>query len=186
MHISIKMKASLFKETEIPSGVEVSRNGKEVLVKGPLGEIKKSFDFGKLDFEVKEGKVRIGNEKSTRSEKKMMNTITARLKNMIKGVQEKFEYKLKVCAGHFPMTVKVEGNKAIVKNFLGEKKDRIVPIPQGAEVQVNKDIITISAIDIDIAGQAAARFESNVKAPNKDRRIFQDGIYMTNKAGRDL
>lgn len=177
---------NLFREIEIPSGVEVSKNGKEVLVKGPLGEVKKSFDFGKLNFEVKEGKIKIGNEKSTRNEKKMMNTIVARVNNMIKGVQEKFEYKLKVCAGHFPMTVKVEGDKVVVKNFLGEKKDRIVPIPKGAEIEVNKDMITIFAIDIDIAGQAAAKFESNVKAPNKDRRIFQDGIYMTSKAGREL
>lgn len=180
------MKKNLFREIEIPEGVEVKKQGDFVFVKGSHGEIKKNFNFGKLEFIVEGKKIKMGNEKSTRNEKKMMNTITAHIKNMIQGVQEKFEYKLKVCSSHFPMTVKIEGQKAIIKNFLGEKKDRVVMIPTGAEVQVNKDILVVSSIDKEIAGQAAANFEMNIKAPNKDRRVFQDGIYIINKAGRDL
>ena len=180
------MKKNLFKEIEIPSGVNISKVGNEIVIKGPLGENKKKFEFGKLNVEIKDNQMKIGDEKSTKREKKMMNTITAHINNLIKGVQEKFEYKLKICASHFPMTVKIEGQKAIVKNYLGEKKDRIVNLPQGVEVQVNKDIITVSSINRELAGQAAANFELVVYAPKKDRRVFQDGIYIVNKAGRDL
>lgn len=179
------MKKELFQEIEIPEGVSVSVTGREVSVKGELGENKKEFDLGKLKIEIKENKIKIGNEKSTKREKKMINTIVAHLNNMMKGVQEKFEYQLKVCSGHFPMTVKVEENKAIVKNFLGEKKDRAVTLKDGAEVKVNKDIITVSSINKEIAGQVAANFEK-IKVAKKDRRIFQDGIYIINKAGKEL
>ena len=128
----------------------------------------------------------IVSKKATKTEKKMMNTIAAHIRNMIKGVQEKFEYKLKICFSHFPFTVKQEGNKIIVNNFLGEKINRTVEMPEGAEIDIAKDIITIKSINREIAGQAAANFEKITKVRNKDIRIFQDGIYILNKAGREL
>ena len=180
------MKKSLYQKIEIPEGVEVNVNGSSVTVKGHEGEVKKDFNIGKLDFKKENNKIIIGHEKSTKSEKKIMNTITAHINNMIKGVQKKFEYKLKICFSHFPFTVEIKGDLAIIKNFLGEKIPRKVRIPQGAEVKIDGKIITISSFDKEIAGQAAANFEIATKIRNRDRRIFQDGIYIINKAGREI
>ena len=180
------MKKELFVEIEIPEGVEVSLDGTELTVKGPEGENKRAFKLGRLDIEVKDGKIVLGNKVSTKTEKKMMNTIAAHIRNMIKGVQEKFEYKLKICFGHFPFTVKQEGNKVIIKNFLGEKIDREVKIPEGAELDVKKEIITIKSVNREIAGQAAANFEAATKIKGRDKRIFQDGVYIINKCGKDM
>lgn len=184
MHFFIRMKKQLFQEIKIPEGIEVNLDDSTLVVKGPEGENKRIFKIGKLKFEVKEGKIIIGHDKSTKTEKKMMNTITSHINNLLRGVQKKFEYKLKVCASHFPMTVKAEGNKAIIKNFLGEKIDRIVNIPNNVEIKIDKDIITITSIDKELVGQAAANFESATKIRMKDRRVFQDGIYITSKDGR--
>jgi large subunit ribosomal protein L6 len=171
---------------EIPEGVEVSLDGTTLKVKGPEGENSREFKLGKIKFGVKDGKITLSDKKATKREKKTINTTASHIKNMIKGVQEKFVYEVKVAASHFPMTVKVEGNKAEIKNFLGEKIPRYCNIPEGAEVEVKKNDITIKSIDKEIAGQAAANFEKATRISNRDRRIFQDGLYITKKAGKEI
>jgi len=180
------MKKELFVEVEIPEGVEVKVDESLISVKGAEGENKKKVDIGKLKIEVKEGKVVIGNEKSTKREKKMMNTIESHVKNMIKGVQEKFVYNLKAVFAHFPFNVEVNGQDIVIKNFLGEKVDRTTTLPSGAEIEVNGQDIVIKSADKEIAGQAAANLEKVTRIRNKDRRIFQDGIFITNKAGKEI
>ena len=180
------MKKELFQEIEIPEGVEANIEDSTLTVKGPEGENKRTFNTNNLSFEKKENKIVIGNKKSTKKEKKMMNTIIAHINNMFKGVKEKFEYKLKTVFSHFPITVEIQGNEAIIKNFLGEKIPRKAKIPKGAEVKVDKEFITVTALDKEIAGQAAANLEVATKVRMRDRRVFQDGIYITDKAGKEI
>ena len=162
------------------------KEGQTLFVKGVQGEISKDLDFGKLKYEKKDGKVIMSHLSSTRNEKRMINTISAHIRNMIQGVQDKFEYKLKVCSSHFPINVEVKGNNILIKNFLGEKTPRKCNLPKGAEIEINKDIITIKSSNREIAGQASANLETATKVRNRDRRVFQDGIFITNKPGREI
>ena len=107
------MKKTLFSQIEIPKDVEIEVEGPAVVVKGPKGEVRRTFKLGKLELKKEGDKVVIGHKKSTKREKKNMNTISAHIKNMIKGVQEKFEYKLKICFSHFPFSVSVSGDKVV-------------------------------------------------------------------------
>lgn len=186
MHISTKMRKEIIQEIEIPEGVTIVVDDDVITVKGPLGENKKQLNLYKIDLKIEENKIVIGNKAATKRQKKMINTIAAHLTNMIKGVSEKFEYKLKICFSHFPFTVTITGKKVEIKNFLGEKISRMVSIPEGAEVDIQKEIITVNSIDKEIAGQAAANFEIATKIRGKDTRIFQDGIYITEKCGRAI
>lgn len=180
------MRVEIIQEIEIPEGVTVVNNDGDITVKGPLGENKKVVNLYRIDLKIKGNNVVIGNKTSTKRQKKMINTITAHITNMIKGVTEKFEYKLKICFSHFPFTVAITGNKVEIKNFLGEKISRMVNIPEGAEVDIQKEIITVNSTDKEIAGQAAANFEIATKVTGRDTRIFQDGIYITEKCGRAM
>ena len=181
-----KMKKELFETIEIPEGVEINIEGNIVEAKGSEGENKREFDTTNLILKKEDNQIIIGNKKATKREKKRINTLESHIRNMIKGVQEKFEYQLKICFSHFPMTVELQGNEAIVKNFLGEKIPRKVKIPEGVEVQINGEKININSVDKELAGQTAANFEMATKVPMKDRRVFQDGIYIINKAGREM
>lgn len=169
---------------EIPEGVTVTVSEDSMTAKGPEGEVVKQINFGRLEVKVEGTNFTIGYPKATKTEKKMMHTIVAHLKNMIQGVQEKFVYELKICYGHFPFTVEKNGNKAIIKNFLGEKINREVALLEGCDVDIGKEIITIKSADKELAGQTSANFEAATKIKGRDKRIFQDGVYIINKAGK--
>ena len=180
------MKKELFKEIEIPENVEIEIDESIIKIKGPQGMIERHFNIRDLEFKKENGKIIIGHKKSSKKEKKDMNSIAAHIKNMIKGVQNKFEYKLKICFSHFPFTLEIKGNEASIKNFLGEKVPRRIKIPIGAEIKMDKEMITISSVDKELVGRIAADLERITKVRNRDRRVFQDGIYLVSRNGEEI
>jgi large subunit ribosomal protein L6 len=82
------------------------------------------------------------------------------------------------------MTLKLEKNKLLINNFLGEKNPRVANILSGVDVDIKGQNITISSHDKTSAGQTAANIEKATKIRLRDRRIFQDGIYLIERAGR--
>jgi len=180
------MKKEIIQKIEIPEGVEIEVDGNMLKVKGKEGESSREFRADGLIFEKKGNEFLIGHKKATKNEKKMINTIKAHVQNMIEGVQKKFDYTLKICFNHFPFTVEIKGRDGIIKNFLGEKIPRKVKIPAGVDVKIEKDIIKVSSHDKELAGQAAANFETATRIRLRDRRVFQDGIFITDKNGRSM
>ena len=101
---------------------------------------------------------------------------------MLDGLSEGFKYKLKICSGHFPMSVNVEGSKLKIKNFLGEKIPREATLLKGVKVEVKGNEISLEGSDIEKLGQTASNIEQSTRITNRDRRVFQDGIYIVEKA----
>lgn len=185
MRIATRMTKEAMKDSvEILEGVQVSYADGIMTMKGPKGEISKRIEFPSIKIEVAENKVNFVAETPTKREKMMIGTFKAHLKNMMKGVTEGYVYKLKICAGHFPMNVTVNKEKFEVKNFLGEKVPRTTKIKKNATVKVEGDVVVVEAIDKETAGQTAADIEQLTVVRNKDRRIFQDGIFITQKGDK--
>src|SRR3989338_6794189 len=103
----------------------------------------------KIAVSLEGNKIVLFAPKSTKREKTMMGSFESHIVNLVKGVQELYVYKLKICSGHFPMNVSVTGNEVVIKNFLGEAVPRKVGIMKGAEVKVNGEEIVVSSVDIE-------------------------------------
>ena len=81
------------------------------------------------------------------------------------------------------MTLAVQGNQLIVNNYFGERVPRSANILAGVDVKVqNKTEIVVSGIDKEAVGQTAANIERSTTVKKRDRRVFQDGIYLIEKA----
>lgn len=172
------------RSVEIPEGVHVAiSEGAKVSVKGPKGELSRAFDLPQVDMKVEGNQFFVSSPSVKRCHKALIGTVQAHVRNMIIGVTEGFEYKLKIVFAHFPLTLKVDGTQGVVDNFLGEKSPRRFVIPPGVAVKVNGTDIVLTGIDKETMGKAAALLEHSTHLTYRDRRIFQDGIYITEKAG---
>jgi len=180
------MKKNLERTIEIPQGFQVEVKGNKIAMKGKEKELKREFNLGKVKLVSNEGKIKISAKNATRRESKTIGTTWAHIKNMIKGLNEDFVYELEICNVHFPMNVKVEESKVIIKSFLGEKMQRESKILPNVKVDIKGNHIIVSSHDKEAAGQTAANLEKATKLQGRDRRIFQDGIYITNKWGKKI
>lgn len=176
----IKIKNTL----EIVEGVQVEINKHNVKVTGSLGILEREFPHPDIKIVKKDNQLVFEVAFSTKKQKTMVNTFKAHINNMMKGVSEGYTYKLKVCSGHFPMTVAIEGDKLTIKNFLGEKSPRQANILPGVKTEVKGNDIVLTGSNKEEVGQTAANMERATRITNKDRRRFQDGIFLTEKPGR--
>ncbi len=178
------MKEKIEEKLEIPDGIEVKLDKGVFEITGEKGIVKKKMLNPKIKAELKDKTILFNVKKATQREKKQVNTYKAHLNNLFKGVKEGYVYKLRICASHFPMNVSVEDNKFIVKNFIGEKTPRTLKLKQGVNVKVDGTEIIVEGADRELVGQSAADIENLTRRPGYDKRVFQDGIYIIEKAGK--
>jgi len=180
------MKHKILEQIEIPEGISCEFVDSTLKCKQDSQEVQKKIKVIGVDIKVEGNKIVFSCERGTKRELKLIRTFTAHLKNMFKGVQEQFTYKLKACNVHFPMTLKVEGDQLVIHNFLGEKTPRYAKILPNVDAQVKGQDITLISNNKEAVGQTAANIEKATKVKGRDRRIFQDGIYIVEKAGREI
>ncbi|MDP3990019.1 MAG: 50S ribosomal protein L6 [archaeon] len=179
------MKEDITLEIELTNGVTAEVTD-TLSVKGLKGSVERLFRHPRITVSVSPEKIILFSAAATKREQKVIYSFESHIKNMVKGVQEPHIYKVKICSGHFPMSVTISGEELTIKNFLGEAVPRKVLLLPGSEVKIDGSEITVSSPNKEIAGQNAAKIESLTRITNKDRRIFQDGCYITQKAGKDI
>lgn len=169
------------KETvELPEDVEAEYQDGTLTVSQNGTEVEKTLNHARVQVELEDNEeVEISTESDKRDVQSIVHTFKSHVENMIEGLQNPHKYKLKAVYAHFPMTVKQQGDKVIVENFMGERKPREAEIMDNAEVEINGDEITVTSPSKEAASQTAARIEQLSKKGNRDPRTFQDGIYIT-------
>lgn len=177
------MKRDIKKIINVPENIKISLALPKIIVEGPVGRVEKTFNVKGIEIKLEDKKIIITKEKATKKEKKIINTIASKIESMLKGVEKVFEYQLQICSTHFPISVNIDkqNNLLVIKNFLGENKDRIVKLFPEINIVINGDIITVKSPDKEIVGQQAANIEAATKISARDRRVFQDGIWIIKK-----
>ena len=172
-------------DIELPDGVSASIDGDKVTLSKDGDSLSRTFAHNRGSVKQSDGALQVFCSLPRRSEKAIAGTWAAHLRNMTKGLEEGFEYRLKAVFSHFPMSLKVEGNKFTITNMLGEKVPRVAALPwTPADVKVkieNKSDVVVSGADREKVGQTAANIERACKVKKRDPRVFQDGIYIISK-----
>ena len=134
------MKEGIVNELDVPSSLDISMVNQTLTVKGPKGDSKKELKQHNISINVENNKIIFKSKSNKKKDKKLMGSLIAHYKNMVRGSLESHTYTLKICSGHFPMNVSVSSNKFVVKNFLGEKVPRVLKLKDGASVKVEGDL----------------------------------------------
>lgn len=171
-----------YNKIKIPENVDVEINNLNVKIKGPKGEIYRTFKTVlpvKIEREGNEIKVSIDSKR--RKAKSIVGTISANIRNAINDVLKGYYCKMKMVYMHFPFNVKVDGDKLLINNFLGERVPRVAKISKNVKVRVENEFITIEGVDRNEVMQSANNIEQAVRITGYDRRVFLDGIFIIEK-----
>lgn len=170
------------REILIPGGVNAEVEKNKVKISGSKGSLERSFNLlGGLKIEKKESKIIASSEKDTRPLKAKVGTIIAHARNMIEGVTKGYTYRLRVIYSHFPITMKLDKDKVVFQNFLGERTPRVAKIVGKTEVKIEGSDIIVTGIDIEEVGLTSHNLEQATRRTGFDKKVFQDGCYIVTK-----
>ena len=165
----------------VPAGVEVSINGTEVSVKGPKGELTRTF-YSELTIELEENQIvvsRPNDEREARSQHGLTRTL---INNMVIGVSEGYSKTLELVGVGYRAAVK--GDKLELN--LGFSHPVLVDKPEGITFECpDQAKIVVSGIDKQQVGQVAADIRKWRKPePYKGKGIRYQGEHIRRKEGK--
>ncbi|ODV98134.1 hypothetical protein PACTADRAFT_47945 [Pachysolen tannophilus NRRL Y-2460] len=173
----------------IPAGVTVVIKARVVTVTGPRGQLTKDFKHIDVTFaKTSENAIKITVHNGDRKHVAALRTVKSLVANLITGVTKGYKYKMRFVYAHFPINVNIveqEGQNFVeIRNFLGDKKVRLVKILEGVTAEIStaqKDELVVYGNSLENVSQTCADIQQICRVRNKDIRKFLDGIYVSEK-----
>jgi len=160
---------------EIPTGTEVTISEGILTVKGKGGELSKKLHED-VTVKVEGTEVVVTPANETRQAQALWGTFASHVRNMVTGVNEPYTKKLSVEGVGYK--VALEGSKIVLN--VGFSHQVEVVIPEGVEVEVEKNVISIKGANKEVVGQFAA----NVRAVKKPEPYKGKGIRYSDEVVR--
>lgn len=151
----------------IPEKTDITVVDGVVTVKGPLGALSKAVHDA-IDITVSNKEVTVSPKNNTKLARSLWGTFVSHIKNMMKGVNQKYSKQLEVRGVGY----KVELQGKVLKLNVGFSHPVLVDVPEGIDVTVEKNMVTVAGIDKEAVGQFAA----NVRALKKPEPYKGKGI----------
>ncbi|MCH4177551.1 MAG: 50S ribosomal protein L6 [Streptococcaceae bacterium] len=165
----------------LPAGVTVDRKDNTVTVKGPKGELTRTFS-NNIDIKVEGSEVTFTRPNDTKEMKTIHGTTRANFHNMVVGVSEGFKKDLEMIGVGY--RAQLQGKKIVLS--LGKSHPDEVEAPEGIEFEVPAATqISVKGANKEIVGEVAAYIRSlRPPEPYKGKGIRYVGEFVRRKEGK--
>jgi len=169
------------KPIPLASGVKITKNAQDVVVKGPKGELTARV-HDDIGFDVKDNQILVTRSSESKPVRSLHGLWRALLANMVKGVTDGYTQKLELVGVGYKAEMK--GKK--VQLALGYSHPILFAPPESIKIETPAPTnITISGIDKQLVGQVAAKLRSfRPPEPYKGKGVKYEGEYVRRKAGK--
>lgn len=164
----------------VASGIEVSLDGTTLVAK--KGNLEKRLEtHGRVEISIDGSEVtftRVGEEKQDAA---FWGTYRALFNNIIIGLDKGYSKSLEINGVGYRAAVQGK----VLKLQLGFSHDIDFDIPEGLEIKVDKNVITINGTDKQVVGQAAAEIRDfRPPEPYKGKGVKYTDEVIIRKAGK--
>ena len=164
----------------IPSGVTITVDDHHVTVVGPKGTLTQ-FTLPFIKIVIEDNVATLTRENEEQIARASHGLMRALLSNMVIGVTKGFERKLELNGVGF----RVSGGGQALDFALGFSHPVKYKAPEGIQLTVEKNVITVSGIDKQKVGQVAAEIRALKKPePYKGKGIKYTDEQILRKAGK--
>lgn len=169
------------KPITIPTGVTAKVDGDLIIVKGPLGELQQKL-HPQVKIIINEGVINVAiTNEAEKAQRALWGLFASLIRNMIIGVTTGFTKQLEINGVGFKFAV---AGKRVVLN-IGYSHPVEYQIPEGVNVKVDTNIMTITGCDKQLVGETTAQIRKLKKVePYKGKGIRYVGEYVKQKAGK--
>jgi large subunit ribosomal protein L6 len=169
------------KPIEIPAGVTITNDNNTVTVKGPKGELTRTFSQD-MAITVEENVLTVVRPSDSKEHRTIHGTTRALLNNMVQGVTNGFERGLELIGVGYRASK--QGNKLVLN--VGYSHPVEITPEQGIEVEVPANTkIVIKGIDKERVGALAANIRDvRPPEPYKGKGIRYEGEHVRRKEGK--
>ncbi|MGF2614163.1 50S ribosomal protein L6 [Rossellomorea vietnamensis] len=169
------------KPIEVPAGVTITTDANNVTVKGPKGELSRTFSPD-MNIEIQDNVVNITRPSESKEHRSLHGTTRALISNMVEGVSKGFERNLELIGVGY--RAQKQGTKLVLN--VGYSHPVEFEPENGIEIEVPANTkISIKGIDKERVGAIA----SNIRAvrppePYKGKGIRYEGEFVRRKEGK--
>lgn len=165
----------------VPSGVNVSLDGQNVLVKGPKGQLSWNVHPDVNVFQ-EDGALKVAPKVESRKSMAMAGTTRALVNNMVKGVSAGFEKKLTLIGVGY----RAQAKGKVLNLNLGFSHPIDYPVPEGIEVKTpSQTEIVVAGADKQRVGQVAAEIRAfRPPEPYKGKGVRYTDEYVVRKEAK--
>jgi large subunit ribosomal protein L6 len=166
----------------IPAGVQIDLNGSNVSVKGPKGEMKRTFST-LIGIAMENGQIVITRNSDQPAERALHGTTRAVLANMIHGVSAGFERILEIEGVGYRAEMK--GQTLVLNMGYSHPVEMEPPAGISFDVETKARLVFVRGFDKELVGQTAANVRSvRPPEPYHGKGLHYQGEKIRRKAGK--